>query len=251
VVYADPAADPQLAAARLWGARLEGILAADEARSGLSLTRTVSVVFAPAYPARCPARGLAAPTHDPPLTVVYLDQSTSHLQLHAVLAHELGHQLTSDPEFVGDGILTEGVATWIASQPMLAWLGLSSWDQAVAKALVDGDYESLTDPNALSPLPGEDCLIRRDRVYEIRTSFVGWLVDHYGLPLVLAMPYREATSEDQNGQPVTVRQPDYLAATGHDLHTLEWMWLQDVMRRQGLDRVLVWARPHQGEVGDG
>jgi hypothetical protein len=69
-----------------------------------SLPKTpVNVVFARAYTAACPARGLAAPGEATPLLMIYVTDTISPIQIRAVLAHEMVHHLTADPRFVGDG----------------------------------------------------------------------------------------------------------------------------------------------------
>lgn len=219
-----------------WGPQLEGILQHMAARLGRSLPRPpVRVAFARAYPARCPARGLASTGHDGPLLMVYADETTDAVQVRAVLAHEIVHHLTSDDGFVGDGVLSEGIANYGAGELMLAWQGYPAWDEAVLDYLAEGNYVSITDPHGLSPDPGEDCIARRDRVYNTRTAFVSWLVESVGLETVLAMPFvlvadrdtatGEVLLDSETGQPRMVRRPDYRAATGHDLATLELLWL--------------------------
>ena len=175
-----------------WAPQVEEILAHDVQRIGNGLPRSpVSLVFARTYGARCPARGLAVTQNDVPLILVFVSDATAEVQIRAVLAHEMVHQLTSTDRFVGDGVLTEGIANWGADDLALAWQGFPDWDSAVRKYLADGDYVSIADAGGQIPLPGEDCLARRDRVYNARTAFVGWLVRHYGLATVLAMPYIE------------------------------------------------------------
>ena len=231
---------------------LEGILAAGEARFGRLLAEDVDIVFQRAYEARCPARGLAAPANDPPLTVVYADARSDELYLGGVLAHEIGHHVSMGGDFVADGIISEGLANWIAEEAVLAWRGLDGWDEAVRRAMIEGTYASLTDPDALSPLPGEDCIERRDRVYALRTSFVAWLIEGWGLDTVRAMPYRDTAVRDDRGEVQMLRQPDYVAATGHDLAELERLWLVDVLRREGVGTLLVDARSASGEdAGNG
>jgi len=231
-VYAgDPQDDLLVGAARRWAPELQPILAGVSAKlDGRKLPkRPVHVVFTRAYAARCPARGLAAMAQDPPLLMIFLGERTSDVQLRAVLAHEIAHHLTVTDAFVGDGVLTEGIANWGADAAMLAWQGYRSWDAAVRDYMMRGDYISITDPTALNPRPGEACLVRRDRAYNIRTSFVDWLVRRIGLDAVLAMPAIEIEAPQPNRKdPVIIPVPDYPAATGHDLATLERMWLRDV-----------------------
>jgi hypothetical protein len=239
-VFVDPAGDVRLeAVARRWAPRLEAILAADERRFGRDLASIVDVAFSPAYDARCPARGLASPASDPPLIVVYVPEDVMERYMSGVLAHEIGHHLTAGEDFVSDGILSEGLANWIAGPPMLAWMGLESWDSAVRAALAGGTYLSLTQPDVLSPLPAESCIARRDVVYALRTSFVGWMIRTYGLDTVRAMPYSEKRATDAMGTESITREPDYAAATGHSLRELERLWLEDVLVAGGVNTLQV------------
>jgi hypothetical protein len=198
----------------------------------------VGVVFERTYPARCPARGLATMGSSHPLVVVYAGETTSETQIRAVLAHEIVHQLTSGESFVGDGVLTEGIANYGADHMMLAWQGYESWEEAVLDYIARDGYVSIAAANPLSPTDDEDCIARRDRVYNTRSAFVAWLVDRIGLEAVIAMPFIEAPTRDPTtGQVILVeetgeiqmdRQPDYRAATGHDLATLELIWLAEL-----------------------
>lgn len=230
VFAADPEDELLTGMARAWTPALEDILAYVSARLGRDLPRTpVNLVFARAYDAACPARGLASPGEEAPLLMIYVTDKTSPVQVRAVLAHEMVHHLTFNEHFVGDGILTEGIAHWGAGEMLLAWQGLDSWDAAVRRYLADDSYVSIADDTALNPRPGDDCIERRDRVYNIRTAFVDWLIERYGLALVLAMPYEEIpTTDPETGEARTDRRPDYAAATGHSLAELERLWLADI-----------------------
>jgi hypothetical protein len=177
--------------------------------------------------------------------MVYLRPDTSDEQVRGVLAHEIAHHLTATDDFVGDGILTEGLANWIAGDHMLRWAGAPSWDAIVVAHLMQGSYVSLTDGDALSPSVHEDCLERRDRVYAIRTSFVGWMIDRWGFDRVSAMPFREVRPEGSTDPEERVRLPDYEAATGHDLETLERLWLRDLLRSRSVGSLFVRFEPRE------
>lgn len=231
-VHADDPDDALLAqTADRWAPEMEAILADVSAKlDGQELPESpVQLVFSRSYTARCPARGLASTSHDPPLIMIFVAPDTPEVQVEAVLAHEMAHHITLDERFVGDGILTEGIANWAADRRMLAWQRYGSWNAAVRDYVVRGGYVSVADPTALNPRPGEDCIARRDRVYNIRTAFVDWLVARIGLERVLAMPYIEVESPGADGaEPEIVKVPDYETATGRRLPVLEWLWLRDV-----------------------
>lgn len=228
-VYAANERDPLLVrAVHQWTPELEALLAGVSQRLGLSLPhRWVHVVFSRTYDARCPARGLTSAAREQPLLLVYLDEKTPALQVRAVLAHEMVHHLTARSSFVGDAVLTEGIANWAASRWVLPWQGHANWQQPVLEYLRRGVYVPVSSPLGLAPGPGEDCLARRDRVYNVRAAFVEWLVGQIGLETVLAMPYVEVPSAatDRAGPPAMERRPDYVRATGYDLRTLELVWL--------------------------
>lgn len=228
VTVADDADALLVEKARAWAPALEGLLDEASERVGLALARPpVAVIFARAYEARCPARGLASPGAEAPLLMVFVDEDTTDVQIRAVLAHEIVHHLTYQPDFVGDAVLTEGVANWGAGPHALAWQGFPSWPAAARAYLADGTYVSVADETGQIPREGEACLARRDRVYNVRAAFVAWLVATYGRETVLAMPAREvADPEDPDGEPLRV--PDYEAATGLDLVALERRWLAEL-----------------------
>jgi hypothetical protein len=230
VVYAMPPGDPFLVdVARHWSGEIETLSARLARRLAARPPSGVTVVFQRSYQARCRARGLAT-TGPRRAIIVYVADGTAHEQIRAVLAHEIVHQISAQLDFVGDGVLTEGLANWIARPEVLAWQRLVSFDQAVRSYIADGQYVVLSEERGLSPQPGEDCLERRDRVYNERASFVGWLIRRYGLHTVTRMPVLEI--EAQSGDGAVVRAPDYESATGHNLVELEQMWLEDVLRRQ-------------------
>lgn len=233
-VYAEDPDDPVLRDTALrWAPRLEGLLDVVGGRLGRDLPqRPTAVVFAARYDAACPARGLAAPPdgeRDVPLVMVFVDADTGDLQVRAVLAHEIAHHLTMDDAFVGDGILTEGIANWAAGSYALAWQGFDSWADAARRYLAQGSYVSVADPNGLVPADGEACIARRDRVYNVRTAFVAWLVERYGLETVLAMPSTAMPTPVGGGDGDGARAvPDYAAATGASLTALERRWLAEL-----------------------
>jgi hypothetical protein len=187
----------------------------------------VDVIFAPTYAAACPARGLAL-AGEPPRIAVLVDETTPEIQVRAVLAHEMAHVVTATADFVGDGVLTEGIANWAAAPYALAWQGLDSWDDAARRYLAAGVYVAVSDPKGLDPGPREGCLERRDRVYNARAGFTGWLIDRIGVNEVLAMPAKVVREPRNDGKLEEVRLPDYRRATGLDLGGLEALWLAQV-----------------------
>ncbi|MFN8422350.1 MAG: hypothetical protein U0470_02820 [Anaerolineae bacterium] len=196
--------------------------------------RPIGIVFSRGYEAACPARGLAAPTDDErktPLIMVFIGPDTSDLQIRAVLAHEMAHHIAMDDAFVGDGVLTEGIANWAAGAYALAWQGFGSWDDAARRYLAEGDYVSVADPSGLRAaarraVPGAP----RPRVQ--RPHRVRRLADR---PLRPGHRARDAQDDRPRRRPAGRRGdaeertvPDYAAATGDSLTQLERRWLADL-----------------------
>jgi hypothetical protein len=227
--------------ARRWAPQLDAIGTLVQARLGLSdEPERVHVVFAPAYGGSCPARGLATQREIGdgstrlvvPVIEVFVDRATSEDQIRAVIAHEVTHAYTFGPQFVGDGVLGEGVANWAPGGLVRRWQGVDSWAEETRLRLADGTYVSVADAGGLTPAPGEDCLERRDRVYNVRAAFTEWLVNRYGRGVVLAMPHYEVReAQEGSGEPVLRVLPDYRAATGFSLEELETIWLAELTGR--------------------
>ena len=237
-VYAIPTDDVKVREiANEWATVLDTTLDEVSDTMDRDLTAEIgSVVFTRSYQARCPARGLAAPGDDP-LVMIFVDERTPDVQIQAVLAHEIAHLLTFDDGFIGDGVLTEGVANWAAGRHALAWQGVSSWDAAARASIRAGTYVSIADDYGLNPRAGEDCIARRDRVYNARTAFVAWLIDEIGLETVLKMPVREETRRrSPDAEEEVLRLPDYSAAAGASLTQLERRWLAELFAEDdGID----------------
>lgn len=237
-VYAIPTGDVLMREiANEWASVLDTTLDEVSDTMDRELTAEIgSVVFTRSYQARCPARGLAAPGEDP-LVMIFVDERTPDVQIQAVLAHEIAHLLTFDDGFIGDGVLTEGVANWAAGRHALAWQGVSSWDAAARASIRAGTYVSIADDYGLNPRAGEDCIARRDRVYNARTAFVAWLIDEIGLETVLKMPVREETRRrGPDAEEEVLRLPDYSAAAGASLTQLERRWLAELLAEDdGMD----------------
>ncbi|MFQ5460630.1 MAG: hypothetical protein ACE5EL_07535, partial [Anaerolineae bacterium] len=227
-VYVAEADSPALQeAARAWSPHLEALLALLASRLRLPLGHgIVRVIFAPAYVAPCPARGLAYSRDEGPVIAAFVGPDTTTTQIRAVLAHEITHALTMTDDFVGDGVLTEGIANWAPGGIVRQWQGVDSWATAARASLADGTYVSVADPDGLSPAPGEDCLARRDRVYNVRAAFTEWLARRVGIETLVAMPARVIReAQEGSAEPRVRREPDYEAATGFTLAELEAIWL--------------------------
>jgi hypothetical protein len=227
-----------------WAGEADDIAAFVQWRLGMAdPPPIVHLVFAPAYGGNCPARGLATRTgggregvdgeagEDRRLIQVFVDANTSVDQIRAVIGHEVTHAYTFTDDFVGDGVLTEGIANWAPGGLVRRWQDVESWPDEVRRRLADGTYISVADPAGLTPDPGEDCLARRDRVYNVRAAFTEWLIERVGRRTVLAMPGREIReAQEGSDEPVRRLLPDYVRATGFELEELETIWLAEVTR---------------------
>ena len=181
---------------------------------------------------QCPARGLYyGETENGPLMTIFADENTSLVQVLAVAAHELAHHLTSykwGPG--GDIILSEGLANWATRERWSAWQGWPSFDDAVRAYRRNGIYMPLTqtlifDPRQTQELGLRDCFALRDLRYSEWASFVGFLIDRYGMEVITEL--WEAAPENAHPSPGSpVPTVDYRRVLGRDLEDLEREWLR-------------------------
>lgn len=149
---------------------------------------------------------------------------------------------------VGDGLLEEGLATWLARDSWLRWHGWESLDEAVRGFLSAGTYIPFAQR---SERPGQtsdaECLTRRNTLYTEYASFVGFLVDRYGVERFeeVAETIPVITIVIGRGIPTPTPRPaadcgpnmaDYRAVYGRSLEELEQEWL----------RLLTLTKPGQG-----
>ncbi len=184
----------------------------------------------------CPVRGAALPPVPPlpeveaPLPAprqvwVVADDETTAEQVIAVGAHELAHQVGwARFGHIGDRLLSEGLATWLAWDSWLRWHGGDSLDDAVRGFLSAGTYVPFARrdyrPEGVSEA---ECLARRDTLYTEYASFVGFLIDRYGVErfgeLVKTIPGPDPTKvititigpgiPTPTAMPVPTPDPDY------------------------------------------
>ena len=143
----------------------------------------------------CPVRGLAflqpfdlasvTMGREPaPISAwIVADEETEAGQVIAVAAHELSHHVGwAKFGHIEDIILVEGLATWLAQDTWLRWHGWDSLDEVVYGFLSAGTYIPFAQrherPERVSDT---DCLARRDTLYTEYASFVGFLIDRYGM----------------------------------------------------------------------
>ena len=208
----------------------------------------------------CPVRGLAflqpfelvSPTmvRDPaPISAwIVADEETMAGQVIAVAAHELSHHVGWARFGHIEGIiLVEGLATWLAQDTWLRWHGWDSLDEAVLGFLSVGTYIPFAQRDERPERASDaDCLARRDTLYTEYASFVGFLIDWYGMERFeeLTDTVRVITEAfDPSNRMLTLRSVltpdpvynlpmvDYRAVYGRSLDELEQEWLRMLMKR--------------------
>ena len=194
-------------------------------------------------PGQCPVRGLAVTGQSSlPLPIwVVADDETAADQVIAVAAHELAHH-AGRARFDGTGnrLLGEGLATWLAQDSWLGWHGWDSLDEAVRGFLSAGTFVPFAQ-RAERPGQASDagCLARRDTLYTEFASFVGFLIDKYGVgrfeELMDTMPITTITlgPGTPTPSPAPAPMPDYRAVYGMSLEELEQEWLRLLMSQDG------------------
>lgn len=189
-------------------------------------------------PGQCPVRGVAITGRvSGPLQVwVVADDETPADQVIAVAAHEMAHHV-GRARFggIGDRLLGEGLATWLAQDSWLRWQGWDSLDEAVRGFRSTGTYIPFAQrDDSPGPVSDAECLAGRDTLYTEYASFVGFLIDTYGLERFeeLADTIATVTITVSPGAPTPTPtralrppMPDYQAVYGRSLEELEQEWL--------------------------
>jgi hypothetical protein len=183
----------------------------------------------------CPVRGMAMYDEQPAITI-FGDSGTSPDYFWGVLSHETAH-IIHGSAFGGLGLhvpLSEGLATWAASDYWSRWQNLPSLDEAVRGYAESGEYLSLGEHYDMQlAYNGDDCLYYRDILYTEWASFVGFLIDHYGFDhfLVALTSATQTTTEGSQGdQTETVPLADFEGVYGLTLNQLEAQWLDWIAR---------------------
>ena len=192
---------------------------------------------------QCPVRGLAITgrVSGPLQAWVVADDKTATDQVIAVAAHEIGHHF-GRARFggIGDSLLGEGIATWLARESWLRWHGWDSLDEAVRGFRSAGTYVPFAQRDEVQgPVSDEACLARRDTLYTEYASFVGFLIDGYGMVrfeelvetiATVAIMVRPGPPAPTPSQALRPAMPDYEAVYGRSLEELEQEWLRQLAR---------------------
>ena len=192
-------------------------------------------------PGQCPVRGLAITgrVSGPLQAWVVADDETPADQVIAVAAHEIAHHV-GWARFggIGDSLLAEGLATWLAQESWLRWHGWDSLDEAVRGFRSAGTYIPFAQRSEdQGPASDAECLARRDTLYTEYASFVGFLIDTYSLErfeeladtiATVAITVRPAPPTPTPAQALRPPMPDYQAVYGRSLEELEQEWLRQL-----------------------
>ncbi len=190
-------------------------------------------------PGQCPVRGLAITgrVSGPSQAWVVADDETPAEQVIAVSAHEIAHHV-GWARFggIGDSLLVEGFATWLAQESWLRWHGWDSLDEAVRGFRSAGTFIPFDDRDErLGRVSDEACLARRDTLYTEYASFVGFLIDTYGMErfeelaetiATVAVTFSPGPTAPASAQALRPPMPDYKAVYGRSLEELEQEWLR-------------------------
>ena len=208
----------------------------------------------------CPIRGLAflQPVDLASVTMgrepapisawIVADEETEAGQVIAVAAHELSHHVGwARFGHIEDIILVEGLATWLAQDTWLRWHGWDSLDEAVFGFLSAGTYIPFAQRHEhLERVSDADCLARRDTLYTEYASFVGFLIDLYGMKRFKELTATVRVNTSKRGPGISTPTPslvpapdpshtplmaDYHAVYGRSLEELEQEWLRMLMKR--------------------
>ncbi len=189
-------------------------------------------------PGQCPVRGLAITgrVSGPLQAWVVADDKTAMDQVIAVAAHEIAHHF-GWARFggIGDSLLGGGLATWLAQYSWLRWHGWDSLDEAVRGFRSAGTYVPFAQRDEVQgTVSDEACLARRDTLYTEYASFVGFLIDGYGLvrfeELAETIATVAITVRPGPPAPALAQAPDYQAVYGRSLGELEQEWLRQLTR---------------------
>ena len=192
-------------------------------------------------PGQCPVRGLAITgrVSGPLQAWVVADDKTTADQVIAVAAHEIAHHV-GRARFggIGDSLLGEGLATWLAQESWLRWHGWDSLDEAVRGFRSAGTYIPFAQRDERQGRVSDaECLARRDTLYTEYASFVGFLIDKYGVErfeelaetiATVTITIRPGPPTPTPAQALRPPMPDYQAVYGRSLEELEQEWLRRV-----------------------
>ena len=200
---------------------------------------SIVVLFRPPPRTACRPRGMAiteppGEQHDVPLVYIFAGDDTGRDQIMGVLAHEVAHILHARALEQGlsrHAPLNEGFAHWLSTDYVTAWYNTPSYNALVRRYLEAGTYLSLHE-NYQSPYPspesGDDnCLQRRDQLYTEWASFIGFLIDSYGMEQFLAL--MAGPEIEQTQVPPIIYPPDYEGVYGLALNQLEVAWLRRLL----------------------
>ena len=194
-------------------------------RLNMTLDSQVLVTFTDPQAGNCPPRGTTFHEQQS-IIVIFAGEDTSHEQILATLAHELGHVFIQKKfENLTDMALIEGLATWSAGDYWTAWKG-SDFDASVKTYLNNGTYLPLFsnyDLEAAYDNQSPDCITNRDILLTEIASFIDFLLQNYGTENFSRLA--EMTQPETINNQKVIYPPDYPEAFGLELNQLEYRWL--------------------------
>jgi hypothetical protein len=203
-----------------------------QAQIPVELDKPIILAFRRPPNDECPHRGEAYPMPDGNVIIIFASPTTSPIQLRGVLAHEIVHILHSASTGLSTTAFSEGYATWISREYWAAWMGYSSVEDAVRAYLDAGTYLPLyTHFEDFSlAYEGENCLFYRDILYTEWASFVGYLIEMYGLDsFVELMEYNNTLyTFSTPAAAATTSTPNFEGIYGQSLNQLEAAWLRQI-----------------------
>lgn len=221
--------------AELVASLVEEAVAALPARFANPDLRT-QVVIRGADSGPCPVRAFAGYREGRASIGINLDLGWSVGTLRRIVAHEVGHvyHFAARGAVEGlssDGILNEGLATWLSAPFWLADLGAESFESLIRSNMERGVYFGLVEDYEVDlsarAASGRECVELRDALYTQWAGFVGFLIDKYGVEAVLSATRLPAELvEVGRGEWRRGSQLDYVAAFGASLADLENEWLR-------------------------
>ena len=210
--------------------RMQDELESVSDRLGVEVPQIVKVNFGPPRTVgpngECPARGYFM--LDTNIISVLASTETGGSQIYGAAAHEFGHVVSTDlfGGFPPDAILSEGMATWLASEAWVEWHGFGSIDDAVRGFAEEETYIPLLESHVLDA-PGMSeaaCWKRRDIKYTSWAGFVGFLIDTYGLDTIERLWIAGEVSGSDPGE----IYEHYEVVLGNTLEDLESRWLRSL-----------------------
>jgi hypothetical protein len=188
-----------------------------------------AIVFACQEATLCSLNGQASWDKAQSKITIFFYKGISEEQILYVSAHEMAHLIQW--EYLGEGtvdpILVEGWATLAAEPYLIEWLDIQSIDQQVQTYISENQYVGITKPGLWDQMyTNTGCLGVRQTMYIEWASFVGYIINNYGvenLMELMSISFSLTNSARNPGQ--SIGTGEYEAVFGKTLQELERDWL--------------------------